>query len=100
MEVTWKDIKNTIDDCVTICKKDGLTVFRIIETRYGYFADYYDNSLFHSPSLTYYEAGVLAKEKIGDDSMVNRLEIAKEFFLEDYKEQILKRITQLERMKV
>ena len=100
MGITWEDIENSIDDCVTICKKDGLTVFRILESRHGYFADYYDNSLFRTPSLTYYNAGKLAKEKFNDDSMDNRLEIAKEFFLEDYREQVLKRTMQLRSMGV
>lgn len=100
MKITWKDIKNSIDDCVTICKKDGLTVFRILKSRYGYFADYYDNSLFRTPSLTYHDAGKLAKQKFNADSMDKRLEVAKEFFLEDYREQVLKRTMQLRSMGV
>lgn len=98
MQVTWKDIKNNIDDCVTICEKDGMMIFRIIESRYGYYADYYDNLLFRTPSLTYHEADILAKEKIGNDSVDTRLEIVKEFFLEDYKEQVFNRALQVERI--
>ena len=99
-EITWKDMKNNVDDCVTICKKNGLTVFRIIESRYGYYADYYDNTLFNTPNFTYHEAGRLAKEKFSDDSMENRLKVAKEFFLENYEEQVLKRIMQLGSMRI
>lgn len=92
--------KCDIDDCVTICEKEGMMIFRIIESRYGYYADYYDNLLFRTPNLTYHEAGISAKEKTGNDSVDSRLEIAKEFFLEDYKEQVSNKLFQLERINI
>lgn len=75
-------------------------IFRIIESRYGYYADYYDNLLFRTPNLTYHEASISAKEKTGNDSVDSRLEIAKEFFLEDYKEQVSNKLFQFERIKI
>lgn len=93
-------MENNIDDCVTICKKDGITIFRIIEAKYGYHADYFDNRLFTSPNLSYLEASKISKTKLGDDSLENRLIIAKEFFLDDYREQIFNTRFKLEHMSV
>lgn len=95
MKVTWRDIENSIDDCVAICKKDNRTVFRIMESRYGFYADYHTNRLFESPHLTYEDAGKLAKEKFKEDTFENRLLIAKDFFLEDYIQQAFTTIAEL-----
>lgn len=96
MGIKWVDMENNIDDCVTICKKDGITIFRIIEAKYGYHADYSDNRLFTSPNLSYLEATQISKFKLGDDSLENRLIIAKEFFLDNYREQIFNTRLKLE----
>ena len=100
MEVAWEDLEYSVDDCATICKKDRLTVFRIMEARDCYYADYYNNRLFNSPKLTYYEAAQIAKEKFGNDSLENRLVVAKEFFLKNYKEQVFKTRLELNRMDI
>lgn len=100
MGIKWSDMENNIDDCVTICKKDRITIFRIIEGRYGYYADYFDNRLFTSPNLSYLEAAQISKTKLGNDSLENRLIIAKEFFLDNYREQIFNTIFKLEHMSV
>jgi len=100
MEVTWVDIEDSINDCVTICKKNNLTIFRIMKSKYGFYADYFDNRLFESPSLTYYEAAQIAKNKMDNDTLNNRLLVAKEFFLENYKDQIFNTIFKLQRMSI
>ena len=98
--VIWVDVKNSINDCVSICKKNGVTVFRIMESRDSFYADYYDNTLFKTPRLTYLEAAQMSKEKYGEDTLEKRLEIAKNFFIEDYREQRFKRIMVLNNMSI
>ncbi len=100
MEITWEDIENSINDCATICKKNGLTIFRIMESRYGFYADYFNNRLFTSPNLTYHEAAQIAKNKMGNDTLNNRLLVAKEFFLENYKDQIFNTMSELQYMSI
>lgn len=99
-EISWKDIKNSIDDCASICKKNNLTIFRIMESRDSFYADYFDNRLFKSPRLTYYEASQIAKNKMNEDSLENRLTVAKEYFLENYKKQVFERISTLQNMSI
>ncbi len=98
--IIWEDIKNSINDCASICKRNNITVFRIMESRDSFYADYYDNTLFKTPRLTYLEAAQMAKEKYGEDTLKNRLEIAKVFFIENYREQRFKRITTLNTMDI
>lgn len=98
--IEWKDIENSINDCASICKKDAKTVFKIMESRDSFYADYYDNGLFCSPRLTYLQAAQMAKEKFGEDTLKNRLEVAKDFFVEDYREQRFKRIWMLNSMDI
>ncbi len=100
MEITWKDVENSINDCATICKKDGLAIFSIMESRYGFYADYYNNRLFTSPHLSYHRAAQIAKNKMGNDTLDNRLLVAKEFFLENYKNQIFNTISELQSMSI
>ena len=96
----WKDIDGLGLDCMSTCRKSNLIVFRIMKSEDGFYADYYNNRLFISPSLTYLEAAQMAKEKYGKDSIKNRLNIAKEYFLEDYREQVSERIRTLQSMSV
>ena len=42
--IIWEDIKNSINDCASICKRNNITVFRIMESRDSFYADYYDNT--------------------------------------------------------
>lgn len=98
--IIWKDIENSVNDCSSICKKGNITVFRIMESRDSFYADYYDNVLFKTPRLTYLEAAQMAKEKYGEDTLKNRLEIAKDFFVEDYREQNFKLIVTLNTMDI
>lgn len=98
--IIWEDIENSINDCASICKKNNLTVFKIMESRDSFYADYYDNTLFRTPRLTYLEAAQMAKRKYGEDTLKNRLEIAKDFFIENYREQRFKRIITLNTMDV
>lgn len=93
--IAWKDIENSIDDCVSICKKNNITVLRIMESRDSYYADYYDNSLFKTPRLTYAKAAQMAEDKFGKATLKNRLEVAKTFFIEDYREQRFRLIYKL-----
>jgi len=99
MGIIWVDSTNYADDCVATLKKDGITVFRIFESRSGYYAEYYD-TLFKTPHLSYEEAGKIAKEELDDDSIETRRAVAKEFFSEDYKQQIKMKIIQLKNMQI
>lgn len=98
--IIWEDIENSINDCASICKKNGVTVLKIMESRDSFYADYYDNTLFKTPRLTYLEAACMSKEKYGEDTLENRLKIAKNFFIEDYREQIFKRRMVLNNMNI
>lgn len=98
--IIWEDIKNSINVCASICKKNGITVFKIIKSRDSFYADYYDNRLFKTPMLTYLEAAEKSKEKYGKDTLENRLEIAKNFFIEDYREQRNKQMRVLNDMSI
>lgn len=98
--IIWEDIENSINDCASICKKNNIIVFRIMESRDSFYADYYDNNLFKTPRITYLEAAQMAKEKYGEDTLKNRLEIAKDFFVEDYREQRFNRIIKLNNMDI
>lgn len=51
MEFTWIDVENSFNDCATVCKKNGLTIFRIMESKYGFYADYFNNRLFNRQNL-------------------------------------------------
>ena len=97
-EITWKDYEFS-NDCGASLWKNEVCVFRIMQARDGYYAEYFDSGLFKSPFLTYYEASKMAKEKFGEDSK-DWLSAAKEFFVEDYKKQVLKRKMQLENMSI
>lgn len=100
MGIRYVDLEKNVDDCVTKMSKNGLTIFRIIETRCGYIAEYFDNSLFKSPSLSYDEASKIAREKYGENSKGNMLKAAKVFFMEDYISQTKKRMKQLQEMDI
>lgn len=98
--IIWEDIENSINDCASICKKNNITVFRIMKLIDSFYADYYDNALFKTPRLTYLKAAQMAKENYKEDTLKNRLEIAKTFFVEDYREQRFKRIMTLNTMDI
>lgn len=100
IETLWKDIQNSVDNCITVCKKNGLTIFKIMKSENNFYADYFNNTLFHTPTLTYYEASKLAKNKFNKDSLENRLIVAKEFFLNDYKMQVNEQLFLLNNMSV
>lgn len=97
-EIMWKDYDFS-NDCATSLWKNEINVFRIMQAREGYYAEYFDSGLFKSPFLTYHEVSKMAKEKFGEDSE-DWLSAAKEFFVEDYKEQVAKRKMQLENMSI
>lgn len=100
MDVVWYDVKDSVNNCVTVCKKNGLIVFKIIRAKDHYFADYYNNNLFHTPILTYHAAAEISKIKFLDDDLENRLIVVKEFFLENYKEQVVKVTAEINKMAV
>lgn len=94
MKLEWKDYDFS-NDCAASLWKNGISLFRIMKARDGYYAEYIDSRLFRTPVLSYHEASKLAKEKFGEDS-TDWLTVAKEFFVEDYKEQVWKRKMELE----
>lgn len=94
--MTWQMIEPNDDNCVAILKKNGLIVFKIIQSRYGFYVDYWNNRMFETPHLNIVTAGNEAAKKFGADSVENRIEIAKEFFVEDYKTQIAKIVRELD----
>ena len=83
--MNWENVESHIRGCIAICRKDNLVVFEIIESRNYYYADYYNNQILRSPKLFYSTAADMAKKKYNEDSLQNRLSVAKEFFLEDYR---------------
>ena len=95
-EITWKDYEFSSDYAASLWKNE-ICVFRIMRARDGYYAEYFDSGLFRSPFLKYHEVSKMVKEKFGEDS-TDWLPVVKEFFVEDYKEQVAKRKRQLENM--
>lgn len=94
--MTWQMMEPNDENCVAMLKKNGLIVFKIIQSRYGYYADYWNNKIFETPHLDIVTAGNMATKEFGSDSIDNRIEVAKEFFVEDYKSQIAKTVRELE----
>lgn len=86
-KVEWKDIDNYASDCESILKVNNLTVLRIMSGR-TYFYCMYSNPIFKTPTLSYSTAADLARAKLKEDSLENRLTVAKDFFLKDLKRQI------------
>lgn len=97
-EIVWEDYDFSSDYAASLWKNE-IRVFSIMKARDGYYAEYFDSGLFKSPFLTYHEAKKMAKEKFGED-LKDWLSAAKEFFVEDYKKQVLKRKMQLENMSI
>lgn len=98
--LVWEDAVNSGSDWVAACIKGGRVLFQIKEAKFCYYADYDDNSLFKTATLPYYKAAQMAEEKFGSVTVENRLEVAKEYFLEDYKEQVFKKMMELQSLSI
>lgn len=86
-KITWHDMDGYSSDCESIVKINNLTMFKIMSAR-DYYYSMYNNQMFKTASLTYFKAAELAEEKFKKDSLENRLKVAKEFFLKDFKRQL------------
>lgn len=85
-KLAWKNMSDYSDDCECILKKNGITIFKIMSARDHYYT-WYVNRIFESRTLSYFKASELAKKEFGEDSLDNRLKVAKRYFLDDFKNQ-------------
>lgn len=83
----WKDYMDVSSDCVSILKKNGLTVFKIMHGRNSYHT-IYNHRAFKNSRLSYFEAALLAEKTYGEDTLENRIKIAKDYFIDDFNKQV------------
>lgn len=85
MGLIWKDINNKSVDIISIGKLNGKTIMKIIESKDGYYAKFFDERMFKTEFLSYYTASKKAKSEFGMDTIKNRLEVAKNYFIDYYR---------------
>lgn len=101
--LVWVNALCYTNDCASVLKKDGESIFKIMRGRDLFYTEYCIHNLvdlFAQNTLSYSAAAKMAKEKYGEDSIENRLLIAKETFLKDIRRDIEETKRKLEELEV